>query len=115
MTIMKIWLGLLMTLITLTSARAQNVFVYQVTGVVRAMPGNGRASNELLVKHAPIPQYRDRGGNIVGMKAMTMPFYLADDVSLEGVNVGDSIAMTVKQRLKPDFWERVIEIRKVKE
>jgi Cu/Ag efflux protein CusF len=115
MTIMRVLAALFMFAITANTARAQNVFMYQVTGVVRAMPGNGRASNELLVKHAPIPQYRDSAGNVVGMKAMTMPFYLADDVNLEGIRVGDSIAMTVKQRLKPDFWERVVEIHKVKE
>jgi Cu/Ag efflux protein CusF len=97
----------------LASATAQNVFTYTVQGVVRAMPGNGRAKNELLVKHEPIPQYRDRAGNIVGMKAMTMPFYLADSVSLHDIHVGDSVTMTVKQRLKPEFWERVVSISKV--
>lgn len=98
-----------------TNASAQNVFTYQVTGTVRAMPGNGRAPNELLVKHDPIPQYRDRGGNIVGMKAMTMPFYLAEGVSLEGIELGDAVEMKVQQQLKPTFSEKVIEVRTVKE
>lgn len=93
---------------------AQNVFTYEVTGIIRAMPGNGRAPNELLVKHDPIPQYRDRAGNIVGMKAMTMPFYLVDDLSLDGIHVGDAVRMTVQQRLQPIFTEKVIEIRTIK-
>ena len=98
-----------------TNAYAQNVFTYQVTGTVRAMPGNGRAPNELLVKHDPIPQYRDRAGNIVGMKAMTMPFYIAEGVSLEGIELGDAIEMKVQQQLKPTFSEKVIEVRTIKE
>jgi Cu/Ag efflux protein CusF len=94
---------------------AQNVFTYQVTGTVRAMPGNGRAVNELLVKHDPIPQYRDRGGNIVGMKAMTMPFYIAEGVKLDGIHVGDAVEMKVQQQLQPTFSERVIEIHTVEQ
>lgn len=95
----------------ITDSFAQNIFTYQVTGTVRAMPGNGRAPNELLVKHDPIPQYRDRAGNIVGMKAMTMPFYVADDVRLDGIKVGDTVTMQVRQQLQPIFSEKVVEIR----
>ena len=93
-------------------ALAQNVFSYSVRGVVKALPGNGRASNEIIVKHEAIPNYRDEAGNIVGMSAMTMPFYLAKTTKLDGISVGDPVEMKVEQRLKPSFTEEVVSITK---
>ena len=94
------------------NAWAQDVFSYSVKGVVKALPGNGRASNEIIVKHEAIPDYRDEAGNIVGMMAMTMPFYLAKTTKIEGIAVGDAVEMAVEQRLKPSFTEEVISIKK---
>ena len=93
-------------------AAAEEVYSYSVTGVVKALPGNGRAANEILVKHEPIPNYRDEAGNVVGMAAMTMPFYLAPQTGVEGIHVGDSVELTVEQRLKPKFAESVISVKK---
>jgi Cu/Ag efflux protein CusF len=101
------------SLLCVLSAYAQDVYSYSVKGVVKALPGNGRASNEIIVKHEPIPSYRDEAGNVVGMMAMTMPFYLSDKTSAEGIQVGDSIELTVEQRLKPKFSEQVVSLRKV--
>lgn len=92
---------------------AQDVFSYHVKGIVKVLPGNGTAANEMLVKHEPIPDYRDEAGNVVGMAAMTMPFYLAKDVTTESLAVGDQVEMVVEQRLKPRFSEEVISLKKV--
>jgi len=94
------------------SSHAQDVFSYSVKGVIKALPGNGRASNELIVKHEAIPNYRDEAGNIVGMDAMTMPFYLSKTVKAEGFTVGDQIEMLVEQRLRPSFTEEVVSLKK---
>ncbi len=105
----------LITTFSLSSgnAWAQDVFSYSVKGVVKALPGNGRASNEIIVKHEAIPDYRDESGNIVGMMAMTMPFYLAKTTKLDGgISVGDAVEMNVEQRLKPRFTEEVVGIKK---
>jgi Cu/Ag efflux protein CusF len=98
--------------LTVSEASAQEVYSYSVTGVVKALPGNGRAANEIIVKHDPIPNYRDEAGNVVGMAAMTMPFYLSAQASIEGIQVGDSIELTVEQRLKPKFSESVVALHK---
>jgi Cu/Ag efflux protein CusF len=95
------------------SLSAEEVYSYTAKGVVKALPGNGRASNEIIVKHEPIPNYRDEAGNVVGMMAMTMPFYLAEATKIEGINVGDSIELIVEQRLKPKFSEQVVAVKKL--
>ena len=94
-------------------AHAQDKYSYTVKGVIRALPGNGRASNEILVKHEPIPDYRDESGKVVGMMGMTMPFYLPEGTSVADLHVGDSIEMVVEQQLKPKFAENVVSIKRV--
>lgn len=102
-------------LVALSSpSAAEDIFTYRVKGVVKVLPGKGTASNEILVKHEPIPDYRDEAGNIVGMAAMTMPFYLAQGVTLESVAVGDEVDMVLEQRLKPRFTEQVVSLKKTK-
>lgn len=92
---------------------AQEMFTYRVKGVIKVLPGKGTASNEILVKHEPIPDYRDQAGNVVGMAAMTMPFYLAKGVTAESLGVGDAVEMVVEQRLKPRFTEEVVSLKKI--
>jgi len=94
-------------------AGEEGVYSLQVRGVVKALPGPGIAANEILVKHEPIPDYRDESGNVVGMMAMTMPFYLAKSVSLDGIAVGDVVEMVVEQRIKPKFSDSVVAIKEI--
>ncbi len=89
-------------------------YTFVVKGVIRAMPGDGRADNEILVKHEEIPEYRDSSGKIVGMMAMTMPFYLAPSASLKGISAGDAVELVVQQTLEPKHTERVVSITKAK-
>lgn len=106
-------LALTLTLFSsLQLSAEEGVTTYKVVGIVKALPGNGRAANELLVKHEAIPEYRDSSGKVVGMHAMTMPFYLSPKASLTGISVGDGIEMTVESRLKPSFTEEVTAITK---
>ena len=96
-----------------TSALADTAYFFIVKGIIKGMPGDGLAKNEMLVKHQPIPDYRDDTGAIVGMMAMTMPFYLKEGLSLDGIKAGDSVELKVEQHLKPTFIEEVISIKKV--
>jgi hypothetical protein len=102
---------------------AEDVHRFKVSGVVKALPGNGLASNELLVKHEEIPDYRDSSGKVVGMMPMTMPFYLSPDASLVDstaasikvgdIHVGDRVELEVEQRFAPKFEEQVVALKKV--
>jgi Cu/Ag efflux protein CusF len=93
---------------------AEQVYSFTVKGVVKRLPqGQANGQRELLVKHEEIPEYRDRSGKVVGMMAMTMPFYLSQTLSLEGVAVGDAVELTVEQRIEPRFNEEVVALRKV--
>jgi Cu/Ag efflux protein CusF len=44
---------------------------------------------------------------------MTMPFYLKEGLSLDGIKAGDSVELKVEQHLKPTFTEEVISVKKV--
>jgi len=90
-------------------------FSYTVKGVIKALPGEGRANNEILVKHEAIPNYRDEGGNLVGMTAMTMPFYLVDKISTPELKVGDKIEMVLEQRIGRRLSEEVVSIKRLAE
>ena len=100
-------------IVVVSRASAEDAYSYTVKGVIKALPGNGRAANEIIVKHEPIPDYRDDAGNVVGMMAMTMPFYLADTVSPGDLRVGDKVELTVEQKLKPKFSEQVVTVKKI--
>jgi Cu/Ag efflux protein CusF len=111
--VVKILFVLLASLMVVEQGFAQDVFTYHVKGIIKVLPGKGTASNEMLVKHEPIPDYRDQVGNVVGMAAMTMPFYLAKGVTPESLEVGDKVEMVVEQRLKPRFTEEVVSLKKI--
>ena len=101
------------TLVLVTnSAIATDAVTYSMKGEIRALPGVGRASNEVLIKHEAVPEYRDTAGKVVGMSAMTMPFYLKDGVALGDLKVGDRVAFKVEARFEPRFTEEVVSIEK---
>jgi Cu/Ag efflux protein CusF len=93
-------------------AAAQEVHTFQVKGIIKGLPGNGLSANEILVKHEPIPDYRDESGKVVGMMAMTMPFYLDKSANLQGIAIGDTVELIVEQQIKPTFSDKVVSIKK---
>ncbi len=95
-----------------TIAKADEAYTFKVQGVVKGLPGQGLGKDEILIKHQEIPEYRDESGKVVGMMAMTMPFYLTPGLTLDGIAVGDQVELRVEQRLKPEFSEKVVEIKK---
>jgi Cu/Ag efflux protein CusF len=113
MGIMRItFLAIILGLLSSTNALADTAYFYTVKGVIKGMPGDGLAANEVLVKHQAIPEYRDDTGAITGMMAMTMPFYLSEGVSLSGFKTGDAVELKIEQHLSPKFSELVIAVKK---
>jgi Cu/Ag efflux protein CusF len=109
----SLFLLALSSLVTVSGgAYAADSVTYEMIGIVKALPGKGRSQNEVLIKHEPVPDYRDSSGKVVGMSAMTMPFYLKEGVSLDGIQVGDRVAFRMTAVWEPRFIEEVVEIRK---
>ena len=87
--------------------------VYTVRGVVEKLPQAGGPDRELFIRHAPIPDFRDEHGKVVGMGSMTMPFPVADGVPLAGIAPGDPVEFAFAIRWKQPAGYQVIRIRKL--
>lgn len=71
---------------------------YEARGIIRQLPGETAEPTmpayELRIEHEAIPEFVGETGEVVGMDSMTMPFRLAEDVSVEGLSVGDKVRFT---------------------
>jgi hypothetical protein len=83
---------------------------YTVLGTISKLPDADGPDKSLYVRHAPIPDYKNADGEVVGMAAMTMPFPVAEGVSLEGVEVGDPVEFTFTMRWKPTGKYEIVEL-----
>lgn len=90
-------------------AAADPVERYTVLGTVSKLPEASGDTN-LYLRHAAIPDYKNEAGVAVGMKAMTMPFPLAEGVSIEGLEVGDPVEFTFTMRWTPTGSYEIVEI-----
>ena len=61
---------------------------YTVRARVVQLPSQGSG---LSLEHEPIDNYVARSGKVEGMSSMTMPFPVAKDVSLEGIQPNDIV------------------------
>ena len=66
---------------------------YAVRGQVTSIADGGAT---LFLRHEPIDDFVDVTGRTSGMDSMVMPFPLGDGVGLEGVEVGDPVAVTLE-------------------
>jgi hypothetical protein len=87
--------------------------VYTVRGVVERLPQTEGPDRGLYIHHAAIPTFRDEHGKVVGMMSMTMPFPVADDVSLAGIAPGDPVEFTFAVSWKQPVGYQVIRIHKL--
>jgi|CXWL01.1.fsa_nt_gi Cu/Ag efflux protein CusF len=78
------------------SPAAPVVATHVVRGRVESLPQKGVPAAAFSVTHEAIEGWV-RGNGAKGMASMTMPFPLADGVSLEGVAVGDKIEFKIEQ------------------
>lgn len=86
---------------------------YTVRGQLVALPGRDASQRRIRVRHEAIPEFVGVEGEVVGMASMTMPFPLADDVSLEGLETGDKVEMTFEVRWDGSEPLRVVELREL--
>lgn len=87
---------------------------YTVRGEVVALPDAKRGSErQLRVRHESIPDFVGFEGEVVGMASMTMPFPLAADVSLEGIEPGEAVEMTFEVRWNGSPPIRIVDLREL--
>ncbi len=87
--------------------------VFTVRGIVERLPQAEGPDRDLYIHHAPIPNFRDEHGKVVGMMSMTMPFPVADDVSLAGIAPGDPVEFAFAISWKQPAGYQVIRIHKL--
>src|SRR5690606_29889329 len=66
---------------------------YTVRAEIKSLPEPG-GSEVLFLHHEAIPTFVTREGQQRGMMSMSMPFAVADGVSLEGLSPGDKVEAT---------------------
>ena len=64
---------------------------YTTRGQVVQLPDPANPGTGLTLNHEAVDQFVDRQGELVGMDPMSMPYPVAKDVSLEGIQVGDVV------------------------
>lgn len=74
---------------------------YSVRGVIRQVRPALDGKTQLSILHEAIPDFVGITGEVVGMKSMTMPFTVADDVDLTGFEPGSRVQI----QLSVD-WDR---------
>lgn len=67
---------------------------YTIRGEIVSLPVDGDARTEFRVHHQPIPDFKNKEGKVVGMKAMTMAFPPAKGVNLSNLKAGDKVSIT---------------------
>ncbi|MFG0257082.1 MAG: hypothetical protein ACF8GE_04185 [Phycisphaerales bacterium JB043] len=84
-----------------TPESSDSIARYTVRGRITSIPAEGVPTSQFLVHHEPIPSFVS-GGKVVGMNEMTMPFPLAEGLSLEGYFVDDVIELTFEVHHDPE-------------
>ncbi|MHB1157039.1 MAG: copper-binding protein [Phycisphaerales bacterium] len=85
---------------TAPASKSASARSYTVRGEIVQLPGAGSVDAQMLIRHEAIPDFEDDQGKVVGMMSMTMPFPVGENVSLEGLKVGDAIRFTFELNWK---------------
>ena len=80
---------------TATEAAADDVQSYEVRGQITNLPDDADPQANLTIRHEAIDDFVSMNGEVVGMSSMSMPFPVADDVDLDGMEVGDKVSFTL--------------------
>ncbi|MFK7788322.1 MAG: family 16 glycoside hydrolase [Phycisphaeraceae bacterium] len=84
---------------------------YTTRAIVLSLPGE-RVTQEFIVHHEAIPEYRSINGSI-GMNEMAMPIPVPDQSVLKGISVGDKVELVFGERFEPDHTMGLISIIKL--
>jgi Cu/Ag efflux protein CusF len=86
---------------------------YTVRGQVRQLPDPATPGSSLYLSHEAIDDWMSRSGEVEGMDPMTMPFEVADGVSLEGIEPADYIEFTLHVDWDADTPVTITRIREL--
>lgn len=86
--------------------------LYRIEGEIVSLPAPDARIPRLEIRHGAVPDFKNRQGDIEGMKAMTMSFELADDVDISTLREGDSIVFTLEVVWQRDSPARIVEVTK---
>jgi hypothetical protein len=67
---------------------------YEVRGQVSSVPDPGDPLSNLVIRHEAIDGFVGMDGEVVGMDSMSMPFPVAEDLDLAGLEAGDKVSFT---------------------
>lgn len=95
------------------AAESAGAAVYTIRGEVRELPDPNDPLSGFYVRHEAVSGFRNIDGQVVGMDAMTMAFPVADDLSFEGISVGDPVQFTLKVDWNGDPLMLVTSIEKL--
>ena len=54
-----------------------------------------------MVHHEPVPEWKDRDGNVIGMEEMVMSFPPAEGLDLGDIQKGDIVELSAVMRYQP--------------
>lgn len=86
---------------------------YTVRGQVRQIPDPATPGSGLYIGHEAIDDWVGRNGEVEGMDPMTMPFEVADGVSIEGIQPGDVIEFTLHVDWEADTPVEITRLREL--
>ncbi len=93
------------------SGRSETGHTYAMRAQVEELPAPG--SSELYLTHEPIDNYVGRSGKVEGMDSMSMPFPVAEGVSLKGIEPGDIIEVQLHVDWEADLAVQITGIREL--
>jgi len=93
----------------------QPAATYTVQGVVKMLPPAAQPGNDktIVVLHQAVPRFKDQEGKEVGMMAMPMPFTLAPNLDMAGIEVGSKVEFTFGIFWKAPTPTRILSIKKL--
>ena len=83
---------------------------YTVRARVEEVPNR---SSGLYVTHEAIDDWVSRSGKVEGMSSMSMPFPIAPEVSVEGLQPGDVVEMKLHVDWEADLAVQITGLRKL--
>ena len=86
---------------------------YTVRGQVTQLPDPNNPGTGLYLNHEAIDDFVSRDGEMVGMDPMTMSFLVDEEVSLEGIGVGDVVEFKLHVDWGAETEAEIVEIREL--
>jgi Cu/Ag efflux protein CusF len=93
-----------------TETKSKTGHTYTVRARVEQLPAQGSG---LVLTHEAVDDWMGRSGKIEGMDTMTMPFPVAEDVSLAGIQPGDVVEVQLHVDWNADLAVQITSLREL--